>query len=417
MNVLLIGSGGREHALAWKIAQSPQFGKLLCVPGNTGTAHHGQNVPFPLNHMDALVDLAQRESIDLVVVGPEKPLADGIADRFAAAGIPVFGPSAAATQIESSKAYAKEIMAEAGVPTATSHVFDTVEAATAFARSSGGVWVVKVDGLAQGKGVIVPDSAAATLAAIEQLNSDLPGQRFLLEERLVGREVSVLALCDGSRLVVLPPARDHKRLGDGDVGPNTGGMGVVAPVDDVSPGQIDQIASTCIQPVVDALAARGTPFRGVLYTGIMLTETGPKVLEYNARFGDPEAQALVPLIEGDLLEALYACAIGNLQPEKLRRRKGYAVCVVLCAAGYPERPRKGDPIRGVEALDDDKVIIFHAGTALGATGLCTDGGRVLGVTGLGVTLRQARERAYEAAAGIRFEGKHHRMDIGKESSS
>jgi phosphoribosylamine--glycine ligase len=416
MNVLLIGSGGREHALAWKIAQSPRFGKLLCVPGNTGTAHHGHNVPFPLNDLDALIDLAQRESIDLVIVGPEKPLAAGLADRFVAAGIPVFGPSAAATRIESSKAFAKSIMAEAGVPTAVSHFFDSADAAAAFARANAGVWVVKVDGLAQGKGVVVPDSAEATLAAIAQLNRDLPGQRFLLEERLSGREVSVLALCDGARLMVLPPARDHKRLGDGDVGPNTGGMGVVAPVDDVSPGLLDQIVQTCMQPVVNALAARGTPFQGVLYAGIMLTESGPKVLEYNARFGDPEAQALLPLIEGDVLEALYGCATGKLQPEKLKRRKGYAVCVVLCAAGYPERPRKGDPIRGVEAIDDDKVIVFHAGTALGSTGLCTAGGRVLGVTGVGGTLRQARERAYQAAAGIRFEGKHHRMDIGKEST-
>jgi phosphoribosylamine--glycine ligase len=414
MNVLLIGSGGREHALAWKIAQSPRFGKLLCVPGNTGTSHHGHNVPFPLHDFDTLVDLAQRESIDLVVVGPEKPLAEGIADRFAAAGIAVFGPTAAAAQIESSKAYAKEIMAEAGVPTAAAHVFDSAEAAAEFVRSSGAVWVVKADGLAQGKGVVVPQSVDSTLAAIAQLSHDLPGQRLLLEERLVGREVSVLALCDGSRLMVMPPARDHKRLGDGDIGPNTGGMGVVAPVDDVPPALLDQIVATCIQPAVDALAARGTPFRGILYTGIMVTESGPKVLEYNARFGDPEAQALLPLIEGDVLEAFYACATGKLQPEKLRRRKGYAVCVVLCAAGYPERPRKGDPIRGVEAVDDNKVLIFHAGTALGSTGLCTAGGRVLGVTGLGNTLRQARERAYESAAGIRFEGKHHRMDIGKE---
>ncbi|NNJ11248.1 phosphoribosylamine--glycine ligase [Chloroflexales bacterium ZM16-3] len=414
MNVLLIGSGGREHALAWKIAQSPQIAKLLCVPGNTGTSHHGQNVPFPLNDVDALIDLAQREAIDLVVVGPEKPLADGIADRFIAAGIPVFGPTAEAARIESSKAYAKEIMAEASVPTAAAHVFATAEAAADFVRTSGQAWVVKADGLAQGKGVVVPDSVEETLTGIAQLSQDLPGQPLLLEERLIGREISVLALCDGSRLVVLPPARDHKRLGDGDVGPNTGGMGVVAPVDDVTPGQLDQIVNACLQPAIDVLAARGTPFCGVLYAGIMLTETGPKVLEYNARFGDPEAQALLPLIEGDLLEALYGCATGKLQPEKLRRRKGYAVCVVLCAAGYPERPRKGDPIRGVEAVDDNKVLIFHAGTALGAAGLCTAGGRVLGVTGLGSTLRQARERAYESAAGIRFEGKHHRMDIGKE---
>ncbi|EFO79416.1 phosphoribosylamine/glycine ligase [Oscillochloris trichoides DG-6] len=414
MNVLLIGSGGREHALAWKIAQSPQLGKLLCVPGNTGTARHGHNVPFPLHDFDALIDVAQREKIDLVVVGPENPLSEGIADRFNAAGIPVFGPTAAAARIESSKAFAKEIMAEAGVPTAATHVFTTPSAAAEFVRTSGSAWVVKVDGLAQGKGVVVPDTVEETLAAIEQLNHDLPEQALLLEERLIGREVSVLALCDGSRLMVLPPARDHKRVGDGDVGPNTGGMGVIAPVDDVSSGQLEMIIQTCLQPTINTLAARGTPFRGVLYAGLMLTETGPRVLEYNARFGDPETQALLPLIEGDLLEALYGCATGNLQVEKLRRRKGYAVCVVLCAAGYPERPRKGDVIRGVEAVDDDKVIIFHAGTALGPNGLCTAGGRVLGVTGLGSTLRQARERAYECAAGIRFDGKHYRSDIGKE---
>lgn len=416
MNVLLIGSGGREHALAWKIAQSPRLGKLLCVPGNTGTAHHGQNVPFPLSDFDALADLAQREKIDLVVVGPEKPLAEGITDHFTAVGIPVFGPSAAATRIESSKAFAKEIMAEAGVPTAAAHVFAGAAEAADFVRASGAAWVVKADGLAQGKGVVVPDSVEATIEAIGQLSRALPGQSLLLEERLVGREVSVLALCDGARLIALPPARDHKRLGDGDVGPNTGGMGVVAPVDDVSPGLLDHIVNICLQPAIDALAARGTPFRGVLYAGVMLSETGPRVLEYNARFGDPEAQALLPLIEGDLLDALYSCATGNLQPDQLRRRKGYAVCVVLCAAGYPARPRKGDPIRGVEAMDDDKVLIFHAGTALGPNGLCTAGGRVLGVTGQGNTLRQARDRAYEAAEHIRFEGKHYRGDIGGESA-
>lgn len=414
MNVLLIGAGGREHALAWKIAQSPHFARLLCVPGNTGTGSYGQNVPFPLSDFEALVDLAQREAIDLVVVGPDNPLGDGIVDAFQAAGVPAFGPTAAAARIESSKAFAKEVMAATGVPTASAHVFERPADAEAFARASGRPWVVKADGLALGKGVVVPDDLPGTLAAITQLGATPAGHRLLLEERLYGREVSVLALCDGQRLLPLPTARDHKRLGEGDTGPNTGGMGVVAPVDEVSPALLDQIVASCMQPVVNELARRGTPFRGVLYAGIILTADGPKVLEYNARFGDPEAQAVLPLIEGDFLEVLYDCAVGNLRPEKLRRRKGYAVCVVLCAEGYPGKPRKGDPIRGVEAIDDDKVLVFHAGTAIGPNGLCTAGGRVLGVTGLGSTLARARARAYEAAERIRFDGKHYRRDIGKE---
>lgn len=415
MNVLLIGSGGREHALAWKIAQSPRLRKLLTVPGNPGTGAYGQNVPFPLNDFEALVDLAQRERIDLVVVGPDNPLADGIVDHFAAAGIPAFGPSAAAARIESSKSFAKEVMAAAGVPTAASHVFDSAAAALAFARASGRAWVVKADGLALGKGVIVADDLDHTLAAIELLGAMPAGTRMLLEEPLQGRELSVLALCDGTGLLLLPTARDHKRLLEGDAGPNTGGMGVVAPVDGVSPALLDQIVTQCMQPVVNELAQRGTPFRGVLYAGVMLAADGPKILEFNARFGDPEAQAILPLLEGDLLEALHACATGTLQPDKLRRRRGYAVCVVLCAAGYPGKPRKGDPIRGVEALDDDQVLLFHAGTALGSSGLMTAGGRVLGITGLGANLRQARERAYEAAERVIFDGKHYREDIGKDA--
>lgn len=414
MNVLLIGSGGREHALAWKISQSPQLTKLLSVPGNSGTARYGHNVPFPLHHLDTLVDLAQREAIDLVVVGPENPLSDGLADLFTAANIPVFGPSAAAARIESSKAFAKEIMAEAGVPTAATHVFESVAAAAAFVRQSGQAWVVKADGLAQGKGVVVADTLEETLTAIERLGKTVAGKRLLIEERLIGREVSIMALCDGERILPLPSARDHKRLGEGDTGPNTGGMGVVAPVDDVSLALYDQIIATCVQPVVRCLSDRGMPFRGVLYAGIILTDAGPKVLEYNARFGDPEAQAVLPLIEGDFLEAMYGCATGQLTPEKLGRKRGYAVCVVLCAAGYPGKPRRGDPIRGVEALDDDKVLIFHAGTAMGPAGLCTNGGRVLGVTGLGPTLRAARDRAYEAVDRIIYDGKHFRKDIGKE---
>ncbi len=414
MNVLLIGSGGREHALAWKIARSPRLTRLLSVPGNPGTGRHGKNVPFPLNDFEALVDLAQRERIDLLVVGPDNPLAEGVVDHFQAAGIPAFGPTAAAARVESSKSYAKELMAATGVPTAASHVFDNPEEAAAFARMSGKPWVVKADGLALGKGVVVPDDLPGTLAAISRLAATPAGTRLLLEERLIGREVSVLALCDGQRLVALPTARDYKRLGEGDTGPNTGGMGVIAPVDEVTPALLEQILSRCMQPVIDEMARLGTPFRGVLYAGIMLTADGPYVLEFNARFGDPETQAILPLIEGDFLEVLYDCAVGNLNPDKLRRRKGYAVCVVLCAEGYPGRPRKGDPISGVEAIDDDQVIIFHAGTSISPQGLCTSGGRVLGVTGLGSTLARARKLAYETAQGVRFHGRHFRTDIGKE---
>ena len=414
MNVLVVGTGGREHALAWKIAQSPRFTRLLIVPGNTGTGSHGQNVPFPLSDPEALVDLAQREHIDLIVVGPDNPLADGFVDHFEAAGIPAFGPTAAAARIESSKSFAKEIMAASGVPTAETHVFDSPGEAAAFARESGKLWVVKADGLALGKGVIVPDDLPSTLAAIKKLGATRAGSRLLLEERLQGREISVLALCDGKRMVALPVARDHKRLGEGDTGPNTGGMGVIAPVDEVTPALLEQILTRCMQPAVDELAARGTPFRGVLYAGIMLTSDGPRTIEFNARFGDPEAQAILPLIEGDFLDVLYDCAVGNLNPDKLRRRRGYAVCVVLCAAGYPGRPRRGDPIRGVEAIDDNEVIVFHAGTAIGPQGLCTSGGRVLGVTGLGPTLAKARANAYQFAERIKFEGKHYRTDIGKE---
>lgn len=414
MNVLLLGSGGREHALAWKIAQSPRFSRLFAVPGNTGTGIYGQNVPFPLTDVDALLDLAQREGIDLLVVGPEAPLAKGIVDRFTAAGIPAFGPTAAAARLESSKAFAKEVMAAAGVPTAAAQIFEHPAEALAFARTSRQPWVVKADGLAGGKGVVVADDLPTTLAAIERLATTMAGKRILLEERLHGRELSLMALCDGQRLLPLPPARDYKRLGAGDTGPNTSGMGTVAPVDDVSPALVDKIIATCMQPVVNEMARRGTPFRGLLYAGLMLTSSGPYVLEFNVRFGDPEAQAVLPLLDGDFLEVLYDCAVGSLHPEKLRRRRGYAVCVVLASGGYPGKSRRGAPIHGVEAIDEVEVVIFHAGTAISPQGLRTNGGRILGITGLGSTLARARTRAYQTAERIKFDGKNYRSDIGQE---
>ncbi len=410
MNVLLIGSGGREHTLAWRLAQSPQLGRLLIAPGNPGTAQLGQNVPVPVTDLDALADLAQREAVDLVVVGPEDPLVHGLADRCLARGIPTFGPTAAAARIEGSKAFAKTLMREAGVPTAAAYTFDTPADAAAFVQRSGQPWVVKADGLAQGKGVAVPGDLAATLAAIERLGATAAGTRLVLEERLYGREISVLALCDGKTLLPLPPARDHKRLLDGDHGPNTGGMGAVAPIEDID---VAPIVAQYMQPVVDRLAARGTPFCGSLYAGLILTERGPLVLEFNARFGDPEAQVVLPLVEGDLLAALAACAAGHLDAGMLRQRPGYAACVVLAAVGYPDTPRRGDPIQGIEAVETTDLLLFHAGTAQHEDTLVTSGGRVLGVTGLGPDMRAALDQAYAAIQTIDFADKQYRTDIGE----
>ncbi len=413
MNVLIIGSGGREHALAWRLAQSPLLTQLFIAPGNPGTARLGQNVPVAVDDFDGLVDLARRIQAELVVVGPEDPLVRGLVDRLLAAGIPAFGPTATAARLEGSKAFAKALLRAAGVPTAVASTFASAEAAAAFVRTSGQPWVVKADGLAQGKGVVVAEDVEETLAAITRLSATPSGQQLLLEERLYGRELSVLALCDGRVLLPLTPARDHKRLLDGDAGPNTGGMGAVAPVDDVDADVLATVVTRCMQPVVDALAVRGAPFRGSLYAGLILTADGPKVLEFNARFGDPEAQVVLPLIEGDLLAALLACAEGRLDPALLRPRTGYAACVVLAAANYPGAPRRGDVITGIESVEEADLLVFHAGTALSEAGLVTAGGRVLGVTGLGATLPAALDRAYAAVERIEFAGKQYRRDIGR----
>ncbi|MDZ4719841.1 MAG: phosphoribosylamine--glycine ligase [Roseiflexaceae bacterium] len=412
MKVLLVGSGGREHALAWKIAQSPLLTKLLIAPGNPGTSTLGRNVPIDTNNHALLIDIAIREQIDLVVIGPEAPLAAGLADACLAVGLRVFGPTAAAARIESSKIFAKQLMARANIPTAAAHIFNDPHDAGEFARLSGRPWVVKADGLAAGKGVIVPDDVAGTLAAIAQIGATGAGQRVLLEERLEGTEISLLALCDGSRLLILPPARDHKRLLDGDLGPNTGGMGAIAPValdDDLMIEIVDRI----IQPALQTLAEDGMPFCGALYAGLMLTEAGPRALEFNARFGDPETQVIMPLIDGDLLAALLACTEGRLNPNMLSTRQGAVACVVLAAAGYPETVRRDDPIDGLESVDQPGVLIFHAGTAWEHGRTVTNGGRVLGITGTGQTLDHALEVAYAAIETISFPGMQYRHDIGK----
>jgi phosphoribosylamine--glycine ligase len=413
MNVLLVGSGGREHALAWKLAQSPLLDRLLIAPGSPGTAEIGHNVPVSADSHALLLDIARRERVGLVVIGPEGPLAAGLADLLTDAGLLVFGPSAGAAQIESSKIFAKRIMDQAGIPCAQSHAFDDQVAAVNFARASNMPWVVKADGLAAGKGVIVAESVDETVAAITQLMATPAGERVLLEQRLLGQEVSVLALCDGTTLLPLPPARDHKRLHDGDVGPNTGGMGAYAPAD-IDAEIFEQIVNHLMLPAVRAMAANNQPFCGALYAGVMLTDHGPHILEFNARFGDPETQVIMPLLDGDLLAALLACAEGRLQPDMLRWSAGSAACVVLAAAGYPEDPRAGDTISGIESVAEEPgVLLFHAGTDRANGAVVTAGGRVLCVTGLGRTRRAALARAYEVVDNISFDGMQFRRDIGR----
>lgn len=411
MRVLVIGAGGREHALVWKVRQSPRVSAVYCAPGNAGIARLATCVPIAADDVPALRDWALNNQIDLTIPGPEAALVAGVVDAFRQAGLAVWGPTQAAAQLEGSKSYAKHFMTEHGIPTAAFQTFDTAAGAHAYVRAATRPLVVKADGLAAGKGVIVCSSpeeahAAVDLIMVERSFGDA-GKRVVIEERLVGPEVSVLAFCDGQQAVPLLPARDHKRLCDGDRGPNTGGMGAVAPA--YAQVDYDRITRTILQPTLDGMARRGAPYTGILYAGLMLTEHGPYVIEYNCRFGDPEAQALLPLLESDLLDVAEACLAGALTPDMLRWRSHTCVCVVLAAHGYPDRPRRGDPISGCDPAADARlaaagVTVFHAGTALHDGQLVTAGGRVLGVTAVAPTLDAARQHAYAAADQITFDG-------------
>jgi phosphoribosylamine--glycine ligase len=420
MKVLVVGGGGREHALVWKLAQSPLAPQILCAPGNPGTAQHATNVPVAANDLPALVKLAQREAVDLVVVGPEEPLCLGLADKLRAANFVVFGPGAAGARIEGSKVFAKELLERHKIPCAADRRFDRSGTAKSYLETCT-TWpqVVKADGLAGGKGVYVCPDARSACAAVDAImeNKSLgaAGAKVVVEEFLVGEEASVLAITDGETILILEPVVDHKQVGDGDTGPNTGGMGVYSPVPSLTRRIQRQIEQRILVPAVHALRREEIEFRGVLYAGLMITESGPRVLEFNARFGDPEAQAIVRRLKGDLLPILLAAAKGELagcEPPDWDPR--VCVGVVAAAEGYPTKPRLGDPISGLEEAEKvDGAVVFQAGTARHRNGdLVTAGGRVFCVTALGTTIAEARERAYSAHDRIAFEGKLCRRDIG-----
>ena len=417
MRILIVGSGGREHALAWKIAQSPLVRELWCAPGNPGMARVAKLLPVRADDVDALAAEARRLSVDLVVVGPEAPLVLGLAERLAKDGIAVFGPSAAAAEIEGSKAFAKDVMLAAGIPTAAHGTFRELDPAIAFARARFGRVVVKADGLAAGKGVVVAGSLDEAERAIRDMLvghvHGAAGATVVIEERLEGREASVIALTDGERVRLLPSAQDHKRVGDGDTGPNTGGMGAFSPAQQVTPEVAREVEERVLLPAIRELARRGRPFRGALYAGLMLTPEGLRVLEFNARLGDPETQPILMRLRGDLVPALLAAARGDLSRVSVDVDPRPAVGIVLAAEGYPARPVMGDVLAGLDGPFEEGVQVFHAGTGLAPDGgVVSTGGRVLTACALGDDLAAARTRAYAALARIRLRGGHYRRDIG-----
>jgi phosphoribosylamine--glycine ligase len=421
MKVVIVGGGGREHALAWKLAQSPEAEEIICAPGNAGTALIGRNAPVGAEDIEGIAALAKAEGAGLVVVGPEAPLAMGLADRLEAEGITVFGPKKGAARLEASKAFSKELMREAGIPTAAFGVFENPAEANSFVNQRGGGWAVKADGLAAGKGVLIcPDSASAELAIAEIMEDRAfgeAGERCVVEEFLEGEEASLLAFVDGETAALMPSAQDHKPIGEGDTGPNTGGMGAYSPAPVMTPELEARAMREVIEPTVRALAERGTPYKGILYAGLMIKDGEFKVLEFNCRFGDPECQPLLMRMDSDLLPVLIACATGNLASASVSFSAEPAACVVMASGGYPGDYRKGDVISGLdEANAVAGAYVFHAGTAADDQGrAATSGGRVLGVTARGPDIKTALGRAYEAAGLIHWDDVYYRKDIGAKA--
>jgi phosphoribosylamine--glycine ligase len=419
LKLLVIGSGGREHALAWKLARSPRVQRVYVAPGNGGTATEDGIENAALAGIPELIGFAKRQSIQLTIVGPEAPLAAGIVDAFREAGLRIFGPTRAAAQLESSKDFAKQFMVRHGIPTARHATFTSASEAKAYVEKEGAPIVVKADGLAAGKGVVVAASAAEAKAAIDAMLVEHrlgdAGVRVIIEENLEGNEASFIVIADGAHALPLATSQDHKRLYDGDQGPNTGGMGAYSPAPVVTPKVHARVMREIIQPAIAGMANEGTPFTGFLYAGLMIDKAGhPKTLEFNCRLGDPEAQPILVRLKSDLLELLEHALEGTLDKATAEWDRRSAVGIVLAAAGYPQEPRKGDPIEGLPAATDD-CRVFHAGTRLDGHSVVTSGGRVLCVTALGDSLRIARSRAYEAVETIRFPGMQFRKDIGSRA--
>lgn len=417
MKVLVVGGGGREHAICWKLAQSPRVTQLYCAPGNAGIAQVASCVPIKAIDVAGMVRWAKENAIDLVMVAPDDPLALGMVDAMEQAGIPAFGPRANAAIIEASKAFSKSLMKQYHIPTAKYETFTDLDKAMAYIQAQGAPIVVKADGLALGKGVVVAATVDEAQQAVREMMEDhkfgTSGSTVVIEECMAGPEVTVLAFCDGEHLVCMPSSQDHKRAYDGNLGPNTGGMGAFSP----SPNYTPEIARTCMEeiflPTVAALKAEGRPFQGVIYFGLMLTKDGPRVVEYNARFGDPETQAVLSLLDSDLLDIFEACVNGTLDQVDIRWKDAAACCIVLASGGYPVAYESGRPISGLEEAGQ-KAVVFHAGTKKADNGdILTAGGRVLGVTALGDTLEQAIANAYAGAKPISFRDMHMRTDIGK----
>jgi phosphoribosylamine---glycine ligase len=417
-NILVVGGGGREHALVWALDRSANVGRICVAPGNAGTAELAENVDISAGDVNALVKFSLDKRVDLVVVGPEVPLAIGLVDALQQAKVKAFGPTQAAALLEASKAFSKAFMLEHGIPTAEYAEFENYDAAVRYLDEFNRPVVVKADGLAAGKGVIVCETVQEARNALKQIMLDerfgAAGSRVIIEERLEGPELSILAFSDGQHIAVMPPTRDHKRAYDGDEGPNTGGMGAFTPPPDVDSTLIEQIKAEVLQPAVTGLAAKGTPYIGVLYAGMMLTSDGPKALEFNCRFGDPETQVILPMLQSDLFEIMMACINGHLDKIDVRWREGACATVVMASQGYPGSYPKGALIEGIgQASALDEVTVFHAGTARGSNGgLVTAGGRVLAVSAVAPDLTKALNVAYTGVGKIVFDGAHFRKDIG-----
>ncbi len=420
MKILVVGGGGREHALVWKISQSPLVSQVYCAPGNPGIAEIADCVHIGVDEIDALLDFASAEKIDLTVVGPEIPLTMGIVDSFKAAGLEIFGPSKAAAQIEGSKGFSKDLMARHGIPTAAYATFTDHAAAVAYIKEQGAPIVVKADGLAAGKGVVVAMTVAEAIAAVDDIMQDkifgAAGASVVIEEFMEGEEASFFAFTDGKNILPLASSQDHKRVFDNDEGPNTGGMGAYSPAPVVTDDLYRIIVDTIVRPTIEGMEKDGCPYSGILYVGLMIKDGIPRVVEYNARFGDPEAQPLLMRMKSDIVPVLQACARGELSQDSIEWHDKAAVCVVMASGGYPANFEKGLPISGLEAaagLDD--LMVFHAGTTLKDGIVVNNGGRVLGVTALGATVKEAIDQAYKGANLITWQDVHFRNDIGAKA--